>query len=151
VTHQLLRCLGCGALGVLLYDNSTWPTELPTEGVFSEARAWVLGRGWVGEAGTFDSNAGSIHVYGSRGSLRIFHYANKLYLNANGAQREVRLPAGTTPSHFGSQLETFLTGIARGVPPAVSATDGIRSVGALLAVYESERLGSWQDLESSLR
>ena len=80
--------LSSGALGVLLYDGSTWPLDLPSEGFFSEAREWIDQRGWVGPRGAWDPHPGNIRVYGSKGSLRIYHYANRLLLNRSGCLRE---------------------------------------------------------------
>jgi predicted dehydrogenase len=130
-----------GALGTLIYDGSTWPAELPTEGAYSEAPPWVEGRGWAGDSGQFDRHAGNIRVYGAAGSLRIYHYANKLYLNQNGTFREYPVPSGTAPHHFGRQLECFISDLNRGTSPASSASDGIRALRALWAIYRSDLAG----------
>jgi UDP-N-acetyl-2-amino-2-deoxyglucuronate dehydrogenase len=127
-----------GALGTLIYDGSTWPAELPAEGVYSEAPPWVDGRGWAGDPGHFDCHAGNIRVYGATGSLRIYYYANKLYLNQDGTVRECRVPSATAPHHFGRQLECFISDLNCGKSPASSASDGIRALRALWAIYRSD-------------
>jgi predicted dehydrogenase len=136
-----LMTLKNGALGTLIYDGSTWPVELPTEGAYSDAPQWVNGRGWAGESGKFDCHAGNIRVYGAAGSLRIYHYANKLYLNQNGTFRENRVPLGTAPHHFGRQLQCFIADLDSGKSPTSSASDGLRALGALWAIYRSDAEG----------
>ena len=84
-----------GSTGVLIYDGSTRPATAPSAGVFSEARRWIAGRGWMGEAGEWETDSGNIRIYGTAGSLHVFHYANKLFINRTGRPQEQRLPAGT--------------------------------------------------------
>jgi UDP-N-acetyl-2-amino-2-deoxyglucuronate dehydrogenase len=143
-TEFAVLTLQCGAVGMLAYDGSTRPAELATEGVFSEGREWIEGRGWVGEKGKWQNGAPSIRVYGTRGSLRIFHYANKLFMNQSGEMREERLSSWTTPYHFARQMEAFCASLDRGGPPPTSAHDGIQALRALHAVYDSEARGQWQ-------
>jgi len=135
-----------GTLGVLLYDESTRPADLPEEGIFSEGRQWLANRGWAGEAGNWDPHPGNIRVYGSKGSLRIFPYANRLFLNISGQMQERTLPAGTTPWHFGTQMRAFCANLDRGELPSTSAEDGIQALRALLAIYESEASTHWQSV-----
>jgi UDP-N-acetyl-2-amino-2-deoxyglucuronate dehydrogenase len=133
-----------GSTGVLVYDGSTRPATAPSAGVFSEARGWIEGRGWMGESGEWDSGAGNIRVYGAAGSLQVFHYANKLFVNRTGRPQEQRLPVGTAPYHFASQMQAFCLSLDRGEPPPTSARDGIRALRALLAIYDSEGRGRRQ-------
>jgi UDP-N-acetyl-2-amino-2-deoxyglucuronate dehydrogenase len=133
-----------GALGVLLYDGSTWSSETPWEGMFSQSRQWLDGRGWAGVSGEWDPTAGSIRVYGTEGALRIFHYANKMFVNESGRVREHTLPAETAPWHFGRQLLDFCASLDRHETPESSIDDGIRALEALLAIYDSDSLGRWQ-------
>lgn len=133
-----------GAFGMLLYDGSTWPTELAYEGVYSEAQKWLDGRGWMGESGQWETGAGGLRVHGSDGAIRILHYANKLYLTDRSGSREIRVTEGTTPWHFGRQLQAFLESLSRNEMPPTSADDGVRALSALLTVYVSEQTGQWQ-------
>lgn len=133
-----------GALGVLLYDGSTWPLELPSEGLFSEGREWVDRRGWVGARGRWDSHPGNIRVYGSKGALRIYHYANRLLLSRDGGLRECELPPQATPAHFGAQMRHFCQELDDGADPSCGAETGIRALQALFAIYDSEQSGSWR-------
>jgi UDP-N-acetyl-2-amino-2-deoxyglucuronate dehydrogenase len=138
--------LECGALASLIYDGSTFSTELPGEGAYSEARQWLDGRGWTGETGQWEASPGTLHLYGGSGSLRILPYANKLYMNDRQGSRELQLGGGTTPWHFGAQLTAFFDSIASQTPPPTSADDGLRALEALLAVYASEKSGGWESV-----
>jgi predicted dehydrogenase len=140
----------CGAFGSLLYEGSTWPAELGSEGAYSEGRQWLDGRGWMGDTGQWESAPGGLRVYGSEGSLRILHYANKLFLNDRRGAREIRMPYGATPWHFGRQLKAFLDSLLRNQPPPTSAGDGLRALSALLAVYASEQGGQWQPVTADV-
>jgi predicted dehydrogenase len=136
--------LASGALGVLLYDGSTWPLELPAEGLFSEGRAWVDGRGWVGAERLWDPHPGNIRVYGSKGSLRIYHYANRLFFSRDGSVCEYELPPGATPAHFGAQMRHFCQELDEDADPSCGAPAGIQTLTALFAIYDSEKSGAWQ-------
>ena len=137
-----LMTMANAVLGVLLYDGSTWPAETPWEGTFSQSRQWLDNRGWAGESGEWVSNPGSIRVYGTEGALRIFHYANKLFVNKSGHLREHPLSAEAAPWHFGKQLLDFCGSLDRNEPPESSIDDGIRALEVLLAIYEGDSQGS---------
>jgi predicted dehydrogenase len=145
-----LMTFASGAFGTLLYDGSTWPAELGGEGAYSEGRQWLNGRGWMGDTGQWESAPGGLCVYGSEGSLRILHYANKLFLTDRRGSREIRISYGTTPWHFGRQLKAFLDSLLRNEPPPTSAADGLRALSALLAVYASEPNGQWQPVTADV-
>jgi UDP-N-acetyl-2-amino-2-deoxyglucuronate dehydrogenase len=135
-----------GATGFVNYDGSTRSTELPWEGVFSEGRQWIPNRGWVGDVGEWEARPGHICVYGDEGALRIFHYANKLYVNRSGQMVEQQLAGRAAPWHFGRQLQSFCRSIACGERVSSSAEDGIRAVQALQAIYQSQESGTLQSL-----
>jgi predicted dehydrogenase len=135
-----------GALGTLLYDGSTFPAELASEGVYSQARQWQNERGWMGETGQWESAPGLLRVFGTAGSLRIHHYANRLFLADRNGSREIPISYGTAPWHFGAQLTAFFESLMHEKSPPTSADDGLRALAALLAVYASEKCGQWQSL-----
>jgi predicted dehydrogenase len=137
-----------GCTGMLTYDGSTWPAELPAEGLFSSAQQWVAGRGWVGDAHLWDATPGNIKVYGSAGSLRIYHYANRLFVSDEAGVREQPLRDETTPWHFGAQLQDFWRVLASDESPPTSAADGILAMRALEALYASELSGHWESVDS---
>ena len=137
-----------GALGQLLYDQSTWPSHLPAEGVFSEGKRWVDGRGWVGEAGGWEAGAGHISVFGDRGSLRIYHYANQLLVNRGAGPESVELSSQTTPWHFGTQMRAFCADLDAGRAPACGGNEALGALRALRALYRSQSTGCWQAVSS---
>lgn len=141
--------LAGGALAVLLYDGSTWPLELPAEGLFSEAAEWIDQRGWMGPRGCWDAHPGNIRVYGSKGSLRVYHYANRLFVNQGGGVREHKLSRGATPMHFGAQMRHFCRELDDGGDPSCGAETGIRALAVLLAIYASEQSGVWAAIPPS--
>ncbi len=145
-----VMCFASGGLGTLLYDGSTFPAELAPDGAYSQARQWLDGRGWMGETGQWESAPGTLRVYGSAGSLRINHYANKLFLTDRNGCREVHTSYGTAPWHFGAQLAAFLDSLIHDKPPPISADDGLRALTALLAVYASEKCEQWQTVARSV-
>ncbi len=111
--------------------------------------------GWTGAAGWVRPDngrvlQGTLRVYGSAGSLRIHHYANKLFLTDRNGCREVHTSYGTAPWHFGAQLAAFLDSLIHDKPPPISADDGLRALTALLAAYVSERCGQWQTVARSV-
>lgn len=141
-----LLALSTGAFGVLVYDGSTFPLELAGEGLFSQGRQWVAGRGWVGPRGLWDAHPGSIRVFGSQGALRIFHYANRLVLHDAGGMVDVGLPTAATPDHFGVQLKDLCRNIEDGTPPSSGIDAGMQTLKTLLSLYSQ---GEWPGGRSS--
>jgi predicted dehydrogenase len=138
-----------GASGMLVYDSSSRPAVLPSAGLFSEARGWIDGRGWMGPCGEWDAAPGNIRIFGSQGSINVFHYANKLFLNRSGRPEEQRLPVGSAPYHFAAQMQDFCASLDRGEDAPVTADDGVRALRALLALYASDSRGAWQDIAAA--
>jgi len=123
-----------GAVGQLLYNDCTFDTDLPAEGVFSQGDAWGI-NGHI-PADTWHANPGCIRIYGTRGSLRVFHYANHLFLHNEESLRQIQLPSQPPPAQFGMQMESFIRSIHADQPPEVTGQDGIIALRALLAVYD---------------
>lgn len=138
-----------GVLGILVYDGSTWSASSPASGAFSESRKWIDGRGWMGNRGMWDPEPGTIQIFGTVGSLRVLHYANKLVVTRQGESHEEPLPHIAAPDHFGLQLQDFLGSIARGEKPSIGADDGIRTLQVLEAVYLSNKTGAWQPVPTT--
>lgn len=129
-----------GATGHLLYDEGTYPTELPAEGQFGWGEGWDA-TGYL-PAGRWHAQPGCIHVHGTRGALRIFHYGNALYLIDACGTTQIALPDRAAPQHFATQIESVAASLRAGTPPEVDAAEGLRDLRALLAVYESQACGS---------
>ncbi|MBL8266305.1 Gfo/Idh/MocA family protein [Steroidobacter sp.] len=122
-----------GALGELVYEDGTFPSELPTEGIFSGGSGWDVGG--ITPPGQWQAHPGSIHIHGSRGSLRIFHYANALYLRNQHGVREIKVPEPGAPIQFALQLQAFIDSIRAGLPPPVPASAGREACRLVLSVY----------------
>lgn len=71
-TEFLIAKSPSGAIGHLLCNNATFPVTLPNEGIFAGGAGWGNDGQYV-SAGGWISDPGSICVWGTRGSLRIFH------------------------------------------------------------------------------
>ncbi len=137
----------CGALGMLTYDESTVSSDLPWEGVFSHGHSWVLNEGFVGAVGEWSAGASFIRVHGTHGALRIFHYANRLFLAVPGEVRELTVPAGAAPEHFGRQLRAFIHALDRAQPAPSSIDLGIGALSTLLGIYRSAETQRWVDVK----
>ena len=122
--------------GHLLYNDMSFSTDLPNEGLFSWGGGWNVA-GDFSPPGTWHDQPGNIRVLGSKGALRIFHYANRLFLADKNGQKEIALPNTPPPQHFGIQMNTFVQNILQDEEPAVNAKDGLNALKVLLACYES--------------
>jgi UDP-N-acetyl-2-amino-2-deoxyglucuronate dehydrogenase len=122
-----------GAVGQLLYNDTTHGTELPTDGIFTEGEGWDLS-GPVA-AGHWLARPGMIHVHGTKGALRIFHYANHLFqMNGDKILRH-RIDEPPAPGHFEVQMKSFIERLRSSEPPAVTAEEGREALRILLEAY----------------
>lgn len=127
--------LANGATGHLLYEDGTWPTQLPVEGQFSWGASWDADGYHPG--GAWQAHPGSIHVHGTRGALRIFHYAQALYLSDAEGTRQIALEGDPAPDHFRAQIDAFAAELQSGTPPTTGADTGIAALAVLEAIYAS--------------
>ncbi|MEM1112948.1 MAG: Gfo/Idh/MocA family oxidoreductase [Pseudomonadota bacterium] len=123
-----------GAIGQLLYNENVYATALPHEGLFSAGEGWDIESGMV-RAGQWSGAPGCIHVNGTEGALRIFHYANRLFLNNKEGVRELPVAGDPPPAHFRDQMLAFLEALAANSAVPVSGECGLRALDLLLAVY----------------
>jgi predicted dehydrogenase len=133
-SEYLIMTYPCGAVGHLLYNNATFSAGLPNEGMFSGGAGWTTD-GSMAPAGTWIDDPGSISVYGTEGTLRIFHYCNALFLNTGSGPKRVELQGRAPLGHFATQLEACLAAIADNLPPPVSGHDGMAALRTLLSAY----------------
>jgi UDP-N-acetyl-2-amino-2-deoxyglucuronate dehydrogenase len=131
--------LANGAIGHLIYNAATYSTCLPNEGMFSGGRAWLID-GTVSDAGLWDNEPGSISIYGTKGSLRIFHYTNGLFINNGDGPQEIQLTGRPAFGHFATQMEDCVAAILEDRDPSVTGEDGVRALKVLLSVYPSKSL-----------
>jgi predicted dehydrogenase len=134
-SEYLLMNFRNGALGHLLYEDSTFSTSLPGEGLFSWSSAWTL-QGYV-PPGAWQAAPGSIHVHGSKGALRIFHYANQLFLTDKDGTRQIALSGRHAPGHFAAQMEACAASVLDGAPVPVPGEAGLAALEVLMAAYRS--------------
>lgn len=134
-TEYAILGLANGATGHLLYEDGTWPTQLPAEGQFSWGASWDADGYHPG--GAWHTHPGSIHVHGTHGALRIFHYAHALYLTDADGTRQIALDGDPAPDHFRVQIDAFAAELRCGTPPATSADAGITALTVLEAIYAS--------------
>ena len=134
-----------GANGFLVYNDCTFSTNLPTEGIFSHGAAWGFG-GYRGP-NTWHEHPGSIHVHGSQGALRIFHYANHLFLTTASGTQQIPLEDRTPPAQFALQMEAFGEVIEGQSESRVGGQVGIDALRVLLGIYESQSSGKRVDLQ----
>jgi len=128
-----------GATGHLLYEDGSWPTDLPAEGMFGWGGSWDH-RGYR-PGGGWDAHPGCIHVHGTRGALRIFHYGHALFLIDAEGTRQIPLPDAPAPAHFRLQIEAFADDIAHGRAPSTDGEAGLAALRVVEAIYESGDLG----------
>jgi predicted dehydrogenase len=93
-------------------------------------------------AGGWLKNPSCIHVYGTHGSLRIFHYANLLFRFGPDGIRQVPLTGPASPGHFGSQLEAFIEDIRLDRSPTTPAEAGIAALEVLFAAYNEDNVAT---------
>lgn len=137
----------CDAIGMLTYDESSVGSDLPWEGVFSRGLNWKHNLGFAGETGEWTQGASVIRVHGTHGALRIFYYANRLFLFLPDEAREISLPENAAPEHFGRQLRSFVEALRQNRPAPTGIGIGIQALKALLAVYRSAETDSWAAVE----
>ena len=123
-----------GAMGHLLYNAATFSTVLPKEGMFSGGQGWQSDCS-IAQQGLWEQEPGSISVYGTAGSLRIFHYTNALFINTGDGPRQVALAGRPAFGHFATQLEDCAAAIVNDIEPNVTGEMGVEALRALLQVY----------------
>lgn len=134
VSEAMAMYFESGALGLLTYNAATFSTILPNEGIFSEGRGY-LADGSIAEAGSWEHEPGSISVYGTAGSLRIFHYVNALFIRDADGLRRVPLKGRPSFGHFATQLEDCIAAIRDDRAPSVGGEDGVAALKLMLDVF----------------
>lgn len=128
--------LANGAQCHLIYDEGTVSLAHPGQGVFTEGAGWNV-QGFV-PAGGWDLEPCAINIYGAKGSLRIYPYANKLIsATSDAGVREEQLPPLPAPNHFAAQMRSLVKSITENEPLAASIDDGDKSLKTIFAIYKS--------------
>jgi len=135
-TEFLTMFFDGGAVGHLFYNEASFPSEMPYEGIFGWGAGWdSCGRLIPG--GKWNSIPGNIRVYGTRGALRIYHYPNKLFFFGKDEMTQIPVEDRPMPGNFAMQLESLAQCIIDDKEPEVTGTDGLKALQIILAAYES--------------
>ena len=124
-----------GAIGQLVYDEATYPADLPSEGIYSWGGRWDHGGNLI-PGGSWDPHPGCIRVHGTKAAMRVFYYANKLFLIGE-EERQVEVPNQPMPENFALQMESFARCVLRNEKLVASGVEGYRALQIVLAAYES--------------
>jgi predicted dehydrogenase len=124
------------AIGQLLYNEATFSSDLPYEGMFSWGGSWDIGGDFRLE-GSWVNHPGNIRIHGEKGALRVYYYANKLFFFSEGIRKPIKVEDNPIPSNFTRQMESFVNHILEDTHPEVTALDGIKALKVLEAAYKS--------------
>lgn len=125
-----------GAVAHLIANTISFPTLLPSEGIVGWGGSWdakgdlVLDPGW-------STHPVNYQIYGSTGALRVYPYAEHLFLFTEGKLTPVHLEHRPMPGNFAAQMESFVECIRRDIEPAVTGQDGLNALKMILAAYDS--------------
>ncbi len=125
-----------GAIGQLIYNEITYSADLPSEGIASFGGSWDAAGNLVVE-GSWASHPGNFRIHGEKGALRIYHYAQQLFLFEEGKITPIPVQHRPMPGNFGLQLEAFIQSIESNSDVPVSGQDGLRAICVLEALYRS--------------
>jgi UDP-N-acetylglucosamine 3-dehydrogenase len=135
-TEFLTMIFRGGAVGQLVYNESTFSSDMPAEGLFSWGMSWDI-HGDIQPGGIWDPHPGTIRIHGEKGALRIFPYANKLFFFADDKMEQVEVGGPPMPSNFAFQMESFIDRLVRNEEPEVTGRDGWVALEVALAGYKS--------------
>ena len=138
--EYLTARLGSGAVLQLTYEDGTFPTELPGDGIFSLGGGWDISGPVM--PGSWTPQPQAIHVHGTKGALRILHYANWLYLRDAHGLRTVPLPVPQPQGQFAAQLAAFVRDIESGGSEVPDARDGARALAVVETLYRQASPGT---------
>jgi UDP-N-acetyl-2-amino-2-deoxyglucuronate dehydrogenase len=133
-TEFLLMTFPCGATGHLLYNAATYSAGLPSEGMFSGGEGWMADDS-IAPSGGWVNDPGSISIYGTTGTLRVYHYTNALYINTGDGLKQVELVGRPSLGHFVTQLEDCISAITENKAPSVTGADGLSALATLLSAF----------------
>ncbi|MEM6581320.1 MAG: Gfo/Idh/MocA family oxidoreductase [Pseudomonadota bacterium] len=125
-----------GAIGSLLYSESVYSATGPDSGLVAQGEGWDIDSGLVC-AGEWSAAPGHIDICGTLGALKIYHYANRLYLNDAQGCRELTLQGAAPPAQFSKQMLAFLNALEQGQEPPVSGEKGLSALNWLLQIYDA--------------
>ncbi|MBN1222248.1 MAG: Gfo/Idh/MocA family oxidoreductase [Candidatus Aminicenantes bacterium] len=146
-TEFLTMFFATGAVGQLVYNEASYTSEMPYEGIFGWGAGWDA-CGKLTPGGNWNETPGNIRVHGTKGALRIFHYPNKLFFFSKDKRIQIPVDDRPMPGNFAMQLDSLAKSITNGTEPEVTGTDGLKALKVLLAAYESFATKKFVSLES---
>ncbi len=135
-TEFLTMVFKNGAIGQLIYNEATYSSDLPCEGLFSWGGRWDID-GNLSLEGSWEEHPGNFRVHGEKGALRVFFYANKLFFFSGNKKQPIPVLDRPMPGNFAMQMESFANAVLQDKKPEVTGEDGLRALQVLNAVYES--------------
>ncbi len=135
-TEFLTMFFKSGSLRQLVYNEATFSSDMPAEGLFSWGMSWDI-HGNILPGGIWDPHPGTIRVHGEEGALRIFPYANKLFFFTEGRKEQIDVKGPAMPSNFAFQMESLVERIVQQEEPEVTGRDGWIALAVVLAGYKS--------------
>jgi len=135
-TEFLTMFFADSSVGQLVYNEASYPSEMPYEGIFGWGAGWDA-CGKLTPGGNWNVTPGNIRVYGTKGALRIFHYPNKLFFFSKDKQIQIPVKDRPMPGNFAMQLESLAKSIIDDTNPEVTGMDGLKALQTVLAAYES--------------
>ena len=130
-----------GATAHLIYNEISYYSDLKSEGIYSWGGAWRPD-GSLNLSGGWEDHPGNIRIHGEKGAIRIFYYANKIFLSNESGQKPISLLSRPMPGNFALQIESFANSIINQTPLAVPAEEGLKALEILEAVYKSQKTQS---------
>jgi len=130
-TEFLTMKFKTGVIGQLIYNETTYPSDMPYEGIFSWGSYDAQG------ISRWEQFPGNFRVHGTKGALRIFAYPNKMFFFGEDKKQEIKVLDKPHPHHFGLQIESFAKHLIHGEDPDVTGIDGLKDLQIILAAYES--------------
>ncbi len=135
-TEFLTMMFKNGAIGQLIYNETSFSSDLPYEGIFSWGGSWDI-EGKLSLEGSWQDHPGNIRIHGDKGAFRVYYYANKLFYFSNGQKQPIKVLDRPMPDNFALQMESFVNSIQNDLKPEVTAKDGLRALATALAANES--------------
>jgi predicted dehydrogenase len=125
-----------GAVAHLIANTISFPTLLPTEGIFRWGGNWDAQNNLTLEPG-WSTHPVNFQVHGSTGALRIYPYAEQLVHFTGDGLTPIRLDHHPMPRNFALQMASFVDSIRWDAAPAVTGQNGLNALRVILAAYES--------------
>ena len=147
VTEYMIMNFENGAMGHILYELATVPSDLQYEGVYGFGAVWDSNANLILE-GSWHNYPINIRIQGETGALRIYPYDNILvYFGMDGKEYPIPLDNKPSPFHFGTQIERFAQNIINDEQPECSIDKGIKNLQVLFAAYKSAEERRFIDIE----